>query len=153
MKLLSITRSSTLAIVLVLTSSLFAAEHEVKMLNSGKDAQIMVFEPASLKVAVGDTVKFIPKDMGHNSVSTFIPEGAEGWKGEMNKEVSVTLTKEGIYLYTCEPHNVMAMVGAIQVGEAKNLDAAKKAAKEMATKFSMNKDRLDKYIGQLESSK
>lgn len=153
MKNISVIISSALLAVSALSSNLYAAEHEVKMLNSGKDGQIMLFEPASLKVAVGDTVKFIPKDMGHNSVSTFTPEGADTWKGVMNKEVSITLNKEGIYMYTCEPHNVMAMVGVIQAGEAINKDAAMKAAKELSSKFSMNKDRLEKYMAELETAK
>lgn len=152
MKLLSTIATSTLLVASLFSSNLYAAEHEVKMLNSGKDGQIMVFDPASLKVAVGDTVKFLPTDMGHNSVSTFTPEGADTWKGEMNKEVSITLNKEGIYMYTCEPHNVMAMVGVIQAGEATNKDAAMKTAKELSSKFSMNKDRLDKYLAALESA-
>lgn len=153
MKKLSTIITGTLLMASVLTSNLYAAEHEVKMLNSGKDGQIMVFEPAALKVAVGDTVKFISKDMGHNSVSTFTPEGAESWKGEISKEISITLNKEGIYLYTCEPHNVLGMVGVIQAGEASNKDAALKAAKELSAKFTMNKDRLEKYIAELESAK
>ena len=153
MKNMSVILSSALLAISALSSNLYAAEHEVKMLNSGKDGQIMLFEPASLKVAVGDTIKFMPTDMGHNSVSTFTPEGADTWKGEINKEVSITLNKEGIYMYTCEPHNVMGMVGVIQAGEATNKDAAMKAAKELSSKISMNKDRLEKYITELESVK
>jgi pseudoazurin len=126
-------------------SSVYAVEHEVKMLNSGKDG-MMVFEPGVLKVAVGDTVKFVPTDAGHNAGSYFLPEGASVWKGEVGKEVSVTLDKEGLYIYECDPHKVMAMVGVIQVGEVKNKEAATKAAKKLAESFSLNKDRLDKYL-------
>ena len=43
-------------------STAFAAEYEVKMLNNGTEG-MMVFEPAVLKVAVGDTVKFVATDM------------------------------------------------------------------------------------------
>ena len=47
----------------------FAANFEVHMLNKGADGSTMVFEPALTKVAVGDTVTFIPVDKGHNAES------------------------------------------------------------------------------------
>lgn len=125
-----------------------AAEHEVKMLNTGKDGT-MVFEPGFLKVAKGDTVKFVPTDLGHNSVSTHVPDGGPTWQGEMNKAVSVTLNTEGVYVYLCVPHTVMAMAGVIQVGAPTNLDAAKASAKELSSKFVIAKDRLDKYMAQV----
>ena len=53
---------ATLLTVLLLTVPAFAAEHTVKMLNSGKDG-MMVFEPAVLSVNKGDTVKFVATDM------------------------------------------------------------------------------------------
>jgi pseudoazurin len=129
-------------------STVYAAKHEVKMLNNGKEG-IMVFEPSTLKVAVGDTVKFVPTDAAHNVASYFVPTDAKTWKGEVGKEVTVTLDKEGIYLYKCDPHSVMAMVGVIQVGKASNKEEAEKSAKELAKTFSLNKDRLDKYIAAL----
>ena len=145
-KLLATTLLSTL-----MFSAAYAAEHEVKMLNNGKDG-LMVFEPGSLKVAVGDTVKFVPTDAGHDAVSHLSPEGGATWKGEVGKDVTVTIDKEGIYIYKCNPHLVLGMVGVIQAGEAKNKDAAVKSAKELSSTMSMGKDRLDKYLAALESS-
>ena len=55
----------------------FAAEYEVKMLNNGTEG-MMVFEPAVLKVAVGDTVKFVATDMAHNSASCLSQERQYG---------------------------------------------------------------------------
>ena len=132
--------------------SVYAADHEVKMRNNGADG-IMVFEPGTLKVAVGDTINFVPTDAAHNASSYSTPEGAKAWVGEMGKAVSVTLDKEGIYIYKCDPHTVMAMVGVIQVGEVKNKEAAEKSAKELAKTFSLNKDRLDKYLAKLAEKK
>ena len=43
-----------------------AATFEVHMLNKGA-AGAMVYEPALTKVAVGDTVTFVPIDKGHNA--------------------------------------------------------------------------------------
>ncbi|MCK5895792.1 MAG: pseudoazurin [Cocleimonas sp.] len=133
-------------------SPVYAADHEVKMLNNGTDG-IMVFEPSSLKVAVGDTVTFVPTDASHNASSYFVPKDATTWVGEIGKEVSVTLNKEGIYIYKCDPHSVLGMVGVIQVGEAKNKEEAKKSASELAKTFSLNKDRLDHYITALSEDK
>ena len=50
----------------LLASAAHAAEHEVKMLDIGSDKAPMVFEPAVLKIAPGDTVTFIPTNKGHN---------------------------------------------------------------------------------------
>lgn len=125
-----------------------AAEHQVRMLNVGADGA-MVFEPGFLKVAKGDTVKFIKVDASHNSAAVATPAGALAWKGKPDEEVSVTLGQEGVYVYVCEPHKVMAMAGVIQVGKAINLDEARKQADLLAKSFVMNKDRLAKYMAQV----
>ena len=52
--------------VSLLAAGGFAAEHQVKMLNNGKDGT-MVFEPGFLKAEKGDTVKFIKTDASHNA--------------------------------------------------------------------------------------
>ena len=128
-------------------SVIFAAEYEVEMKNSGADG-IMVFEPAVLKVNVGDTVHFIPTDLAHNSESIegLTPPGAVTWKGAMNQKVSVTLDKEGVYIYQCLPHASLAMVGVIVAGEATNLEQVKTKAVDYSARFATNKDRLDKYL-------
>lgn len=125
-----------------------AAEHQVKMLNTGKDGA-MVFEPSFLKVAKGDSVKFIKVDPSHNSAAVIVPPGALEWKGKMDEEISVKLDKEGVYVYVCEPHKVMAMAGVIQVGKPVNLADAKKQSAKLAKSFVMNKDRLAKALDQV----
>jgi|TARA_B110000438_G_scaffold288638_1_gene322329 pseudoazurin len=129
----------------------FAAEHEVKMLNSGTEGY-MVFEPAVLKVAVGDTVIFKATDMAHNSASIegMIPEGANSWNGPMSRDVTVTVNKEGIYIYQCTPHAMMAMVGVIQVGgSSSNIDSILVKVGNLKASFVMNKERLDNYLAAL----
>jgi pseudoazurin len=133
---------------LMLGGQALAANHEIKMLNSGPDG-IMVFEPGFLQVAPGDTVTFVSAEPGHNSASHYGPEGGATWKGEIGKDVSVTLDKEGVYIYKCEPHIPLGMIGVIQVGAAANKAEAKAAAEEFKGSIAMNKDRLDKYIGQV----
>jgi plastocyanin len=67
-----------------------AAEHEIRMLNKG-EAGIMVFEPAFLAVAPGDTVHFRAVDKGHNaaSIDGMVPQRGAAWKGGLNKDVTV----------------------------------------------------------------
>ena len=126
-------RSTTLlaaACSAVIWSTAYAAEHEVRMLNKGPEGQPMQFDPAFLKIAPGDSVKFVATDKGHNSESILgmIPKGVDTWKGKMNEEITLTFDVEGIYGYKCTPHFGMGMVGIIQVGEnTDNLDAAKTA--------------------------
>lgn len=125
-----------------------AAEHTVKMLNSGADG-VMVFEPAYLKVAPGDTVVFEATTPAHNSVAFHVPAGAQPWSGAMSQTVRVTLEQEGVYLYKCEPHVPLGMVGVIQVGKPANLAEAKAAAEAFKPAVAVNKERLDRYLGQV----
>jgi pseudoazurin len=102
-----------------------AAEHEIMMLNKGT-AGAMVFEPAFLEVAVGDSVTFVPVDKGHDAVSIkgMVPVGAEPFKGKINQEITVVFDAPGVYGVKCVPHYGMGMVALIVAGDAVNLDAA-----------------------------
>lgn len=106
--------------------------HEVRMLNSNPDnpREKMVYIPRVLRIAPGDTVRFLPESPGHNTASTkgMVPDGFEGWKSRINKTFEVTLTEPGIYGYNCTPHKTAGMVGLVVVegdGMLANLDAAK----------------------------
>ncbi|RYH14546.1 MAG: pseudoazurin, partial [Alphaproteobacteria bacterium] len=106
-----------------------AANFEVTMLNKG-EAGAMVFEPALLKIAPGDTVTFVPTDKSHNaeSIKEMVPAGGELFKGAINKEVVATFTVPGVYGVKCSPHVGMGMVALIVVGEdTGNLEAVKAA--------------------------
>ena len=126
------------------------SEHIVKMLNSGDGGQ-MIFEPAVIKVSVGDTVHFKAIDAAHNSVSVdgMVPSGAVSWASQLSQDISVTLDTEGVYVYQCDPHLIMAMVGVIQVGEAVNIDDIRNSASSYSANFLMNNDRLQSYLNQL----
>lgn len=130
-----------------LSMNAFAADHTVEMKNMGKDG-MMVFEPAVLNVAVGDTVTFKATDPSHNaeSVAGLIPKGATAWKGELNKDVRVTVDKAGVYVYQCFLHAPFAMVGVLVADKPVNLKEVKENSKALTAKFSANKDRLDKYL-------
>ncbi|TGY89280.1 pseudoazurin [Marinicauda algicola] len=107
-----------------------AEEHRIEMLTRGSDGTAMVFEPAYLEVAPGDTVTFVATDPTHNaqSIPGMLPEGADGFTGRMNQDVSVTLTQEGVYGVKCLPHYGMGMVAVIKVGEGEPANLAEAAA-------------------------
>ena len=132
------------------TLSAVSQEHVVKMLNAGKEG-MMVFEPAVLSIKKGHTVKFVATDLAHNSSSVegMIPEGAEPWVGAMNQDIEVTLTEEGVYVYQCTPHNMMAMVGVIKVESSSNINSIRAKAESYKKTFLMNQERLDDYLSRI----
>lgn len=110
--------ASGLALSVAMTGTAFAENFEVQMLNRG-DAGTMIFEPAFLRLAPGDTVTYLATDRGHNAetIPGMIPEGAEGFEGRINEEIVVTFDVEGLYGIRCNPHFAMGMVMTIAVGE------------------------------------
>tara|TARA_B110000967_G_scaffold26379_1_gene24120 strand:- start:873 stop:1205 length:333 start_codon:yes stop_codon:yes gene_type:complete len=98
--------------LVILSGSALAESYEVQMLNAGADG-VMVFEPAVLSINPGDSVTFKATNPGHNSESMqgMMPEDAEGWKGGMGQDVTVTFDQDGVYVYQRTPHLMMAMVG------------------------------------------
>jgi pseudoazurin len=109
---------------LLLAPAAYAENFDVQMLNKGADGA-MVFEPAFVKAAVGDTVTFVSTDKGHNaeSIKGMLPEGVEEFKSAMGKGYVLTLTAEGLYGVKCTPHYTMGMVALIQAGAPVNKDA------------------------------
>jgi len=120
-----------------------AAEVELKLLNRGAEG-VMVFEPAFVKIAPGDTVKFIATDKGHNAetVKGMLPEGAAPFVGRNGEDVAVKFDQEGVYGVKCAPHYGMGMVAMVVVGSPTNADQAKavpqsgKAKQAFATLFN-----------------
>ncbi|MDC0073019.1 pseudoazurin [Gammaproteobacteria bacterium] len=139
-----------LSLITLSALSIISAEYTVKMLNNGKEG-LMVFEPSVLSIQQGDTVLFEATDVSHNSASIpgMIPQGAMPWTGAMNQDVKVTFDKEGVYVYQCTPHSMMAMVGVIKVGVPKNLEIIKGKAEDQKKAFVMNKERLTNYLQEI----
>jgi pseudoazurin len=107
-----------------------ATEVQVKMQDQGAQG-MMVFEPSTAKLKVGDTVRFIPVNPGHNaeSIKDMLPPGAELVKGQMGKEVVVKFAKPGVYGFKCAPHWGFGMTFVAKVGDGKpNAEAAEAAA-------------------------
>ena len=117
------------------------------MLNVRSDGQSMVYSEDVLRVEVGDTVVWKPKDKGHNVEMLAGPSGYElPKKTKMNKPVTMTFTVPGIYLYQCSPHAAMGMIGLIVVGgDTSNMDAIKSAK----VSGGKSKKKRDKLLGSL----
>ena len=149
-----LTLSKKLSFSLILSFiciDLTSETYTVKMLNQGATG-VMVFEPAFLKINVGDTVTFESTDAAHNSASIpgMIPSGASPWNGQLSRDISVTFEIPGVYGYQCTPHAMMAMVGVIQVGDDNsNIETAKNVAVQFKSTFVMNQTRLDEYLAKI----
>jgi pseudoazurin len=119
----------------VLSAAPAAAETvEVKMLNKNDDGDLMVYEPMSVSIEPGDTVRFTVVDKGHNaqSIKGMIPDAADSFRGGINQEIEVTFEEEGTYVYKCLPHLYSGMVGVVKVGDAsKNLEAVRKQVSDL----------------------
>ena len=136
------------AILLALAASpAQAKEHQVKMLNKGAEG-MMLFEPAYLNVAPGDTVKFIATNKGHNaeSIPGMVPDGGATFKGKINEEVVVRFNAPGLYGFKCLPHLGMGMVGLVQVGSAVNKATVQAAAAKLP---GMGKTSMLNYLTQV----
>jgi pseudoazurin len=106
------------AVSLALASAAWAETHDVQMLNKGA-AGPMVFEPAFLQIAPGDSVRFVPTDKSHNAetIEGMLPEGAVPFEGKLNEDLTVTFDVPGLYGVKCKPHFAMGMVMVVAVGE------------------------------------
>ena len=111
----------------MITSSVFAEDMTIEMLNKRDDGAKMVYSLDVAKVELGDTITWVPTSKGHNVQFVTVPEGVEKIKSKNNKEVSYTFEKEGVYLYVCTPHKSMGMIALVIVGDSLvNLDSVKK---------------------------
>lgn len=95
-------------------------------------ARSTAFDPIAIKIAPGDTVSWTNMS-GHNVhfEEGNIPAAAEPYTSPLGDNVSRTFDEEGVYLYKCDPHFAMGMVGAIIVGEPVNMADVEANAKGM----------------------
>lgn len=117
---LKITRTIAFAGAIALFSGVANAEdHMVK-------AQGVKFDPQVIFVQPGDTITWTSMPTHDTaSVEGMIPDGAEGWQSKMGENFTITVEKEGAYVYKCTPHVSVGMLGAIVVGDGEppNLSA------------------------------
>ena len=105
----------------LLSTSAFAADISVDMLNKRDDGAKMVYSEDISTIEVGDSITWLPTSKGHNV--EFIA-GPDGWdapkKSKNGKEVAITFDAPGIYLYQCTPHKSMGMIAIVVVGDGDN---------------------------------
>jgi len=113
--------------IIFFTSPILANTFSIDMLNVRSDGQSMVYSEDVLKVEVGDTVVWKPKDKGHNVEFIIGPDAVElPKKSRINQEFTYTFEKSGVYFYQCTPHKSMGMIAVIIVGkDLTNLDQVK----------------------------
>tara|TARA_R110002072_G_scaffold111934_2_gene240665 strand:+ start:75 stop:518 length:444 start_codon:yes stop_codon:yes gene_type:complete len=114
---------------LLATSGAMAEDHEIQMLNRGAEGN-MIFVPAFLQIAPGDTVTFVPTNPSHNAetIPGMLPDGATPFSGELSQAVTATFDQVGIYGVRCSPHYAAGMVALIEVGDGTPVNGAAAAA-------------------------
>jgi len=127
-------------------TSVYAADLSIDMLNKDANGNKMVYSNEVAKVAVGDTVTWLPASKGHNVEFIAGPDGFDKpKKSKMNKEYSFKFDIPGIYLYQCTPHKGMGMIALVIVGN----DTSNKDAIAKAKVLGKSKKKLKKLLGEL----
>ena len=118
----------------------------IDMLNKRDDGEKMVYSQDIAKIAVVDSIKWLPTNKGHNVEFVGGPEGYSlPKKSGLNKEVSITFDKPGVYLYVCTPHKVMGMIALVVVGD----DISNKDAISKLKMMGRGKKKLKALIDQI----
>jgi pseudoazurin len=100
-------------IITFLPFSKYASAETIQILFTENDS----YSIEVARIAVGDTIEWLPKNEGHNveflagPTMHSLPE-----KSEINQVHSIIFKVPGIYLYGCTPHMNMGMLGLIIVG-------------------------------------
>ncbi len=133
-----------------------AANHVVEMLDQ-EDGATMLFKPMYLKVQPGDSITFKPVHKTHFVKLMTAPAGVNKFTSQEDEEYTVTFDQPGMYFYVCPPHMMMAMIGAIQVGDSEAVQSqvltAVKAVQNLRPRMMTNAERADEIIGLMEAVK
>ena len=105
------------ALLLVMALGVSSVQAKTVEVKLGTDAGMLAFEPNSINISAGDTVKFVNNKLApHNAVFdgnddlshpdlAFAP--GESWER--------TFSTAGTYDFYCEPHRGAGMVGTVTV--------------------------------------
>ena len=137
---------STVAVMVALTTSAFAEDTTVEMLNKRDDGAKMVYSEDITRIDVGDTVTWVPTSKGHNVEIIAAPEGYDiPKKSKLSKEVAITFDVPGVYLYQCTPHKTMGMIAIVVVGKPEEVKDRFKDVKVRGK----SKKKLKELLGEL----
>ena len=122
---------STTILLTMFSTSVFAEDMSIEMLNKRDDGAKMVYSEDVARIDVGDTITWLTTSKGHN---VEFRVGPEGWKlpkkSKNNREVEITFDVPGVYFYQCTPHKAMGMIAIVVVGDdTSNKDTILKASK------------------------
>lgn len=95
-------------------SETYAVKHIVHVGN-------FYFNPSSLNVSVGDTVRWQWDAGSHTTTSGVIPAGANNWDENINsssQNFEYPVQVAGLYNYVCTPHASMGMIGTFTASGA-----------------------------------
>ncbi|PLX09528.1 MAG: hypothetical protein C0596_03070 [Marinilabiliales bacterium] len=98
-------------IVLLFTFPIFIIAQETHVITQSG----MAFDPPSITVNVGDTIKWVWTGGTHTTTSTTVPNGASEWNNPLTStdmEFKYKVLVAGTYDYHCIPHQSMGMTGS-----------------------------------------
>jgi len=130
--------------VLFMSTSAFASDMTIEMLNKDADGNKMVFSNEIARIDIGDTITWIPTSKGHNVEMIASPNDMK-LKSKNGKEVKTTFEEAGIYYYWCTPHKGMGMIGLVVVGG----DTSNKDQIAKAKAMGKSKKKLKRLLGEL----
>ena len=132
-------KTSLVALAMLFTSPVFAADMTIEMLNKDAKGNKMIFSEEIARIDVGDTITWLPTSKGHNVEMVASPNSLK-FKSKNNKEASITFDTPGIYYYWCTPHKGMGMIGIVVVGgDTSNKDTIAKAKARGKSKKKLQK--------------
>ena len=101
----------SLLFIIVVSNSAFSKTIQIEFTEDDTFSIEVVY------IDVGDTIMWIPKNEGHNveflggpNISS-LPDSSD-----VDAFHSITFDASGVYLYHCEPHGNMGMLGLVIVG-------------------------------------
>jgi pseudoazurin len=133
-----------IAISLFMSTSAFAADMTIEMLNKDANGNTMVYSEDIARIDVGDTITWVPTSKGHN-VEMISSPNEMTFKSKNGKEATITFDVPGIYYYWCTPHKGMGMIGLVVVGgDTSNIDNV-----AQAKAMGKSKKKLKKLLGEV----
>lgn len=122
----------------------------VQILNADPATHVAnVFSPGLVRVAKGDTVKWLSSSTMHNVafVEGGVPAGVPLFVSPYQGVITYTFTKPGLYLYKCMPHFGLGMVGLVVVGG----DTSNLAAIKALDLSPLAKHRIEPFLSQIQA--
>jgi plastocyanin len=110
-------------IFVMIIAALVSLHQEAKATIHTVQSGNFFFNPNSLNVTVGDTIKWVNTAGSHTTTSSNIPSGAATWDANLNSSTPTFLYKvtvAGTYDYVCTPHISMGMVGSFTASNPTN---------------------------------